>query len=113
MDLIKPQKTGLKRLLTVVACMLILIPSGLLAQTGGIAVKVQVTANNDPLGGVTVMVQGTNTYAMTDDNGNYFITAPDQNAVLTFSFIGYTTVNETVGTRSIINVVMEEEIQQI
>ncbi|MDR1348487.1 MAG: TonB-dependent receptor [Prevotellaceae bacterium] len=93
--------------------MLFLIPSCLYAQTGGITVKGQVTGNNDPLGGVTVLVQGTGTYAMTDDNGNYSIVAPNQNSVLTFSFIGYTTVNETIGTRSIINVAMEEEVQQL
>jgi TonB-linked SusC/RagA family outer membrane protein len=85
----------------------------LLAQTGGITVKGQVTFNGEPLSGVTVLVQNANRYAMTDDGGNYAITAVDQNSVLIFSFIGYRTVNETVGSRSIINVAMEEDVQQL
>jgi TonB-linked SusC/RagA family outer membrane protein len=52
-------------------------------------------------------------YAMTDNGGNYAITAVDQNSVLVFSFVGYKTVNETVGARSVINVVMEEDVQQL
>ncbi|MDR2126673.1 MAG: TonB-dependent receptor [Prevotellaceae bacterium] len=96
-----------------VACMLFLIPSCLFAQTGGITVKGQVTASNAPLGGVTVMVQGTNRYAMTDESGNYTITAVDQNSVIVFSFIGYKTVNETVGSRSVINAALEEDAQVI
>jgi TonB-linked SusC/RagA family outer membrane protein len=113
MDLIKSKKTGLSILLKMVACMLFLIPSCLFAQTGGITVKGQVTASNAPLGGVTVMVQGTNRYAMTDESGNYTITAVDQNSVIVFSFIGYKTVNETVGSRSVINAALEEDAQVI
>ncbi|MDR2292946.1 MAG: TonB-dependent receptor [Prevotellaceae bacterium] len=113
MDLIKSKKAGLNILLKTVACMLFLIPSCLLAQTGGIAVKGQVTVDDQPLAGVTVMVQGTSRYAMTDDGGNYSITAVDQNSVLVFSFIGYKTVNETVGARSVINIAMEEDVQQL
>ncbi|MDR2293109.1 MAG: TonB-dependent receptor [Prevotellaceae bacterium] len=113
MYLIKQKKGRKNRLLRTVACMLFLIPSCLLAQTGGITVKGQVTVNGEPLAGVTVLVQETNRYAMTDDGGNYTITAVDQNSVLAFSFIGYKTVNETVGARSVINVAMEEDVQQL
>ncbi|MDR2065019.1 MAG: TonB-dependent receptor [Prevotellaceae bacterium] len=113
MNLIKLKKQALNILLKTVACMFMLIPYCLFAQTGGITVKGQVTVNGGPLGGVTVLVQGTGRYAMTDDGGNYYITAVDQNSVLVFTFIGYKTVNETVGTRSLINVAMEEDVQQL
>ncbi|MDR1371753.1 MAG: TonB-dependent receptor [Dysgonamonadaceae bacterium] len=114
MNLIKLRKAGsTKKLFKTVACMMFFIPSCLLAQTEGIAVKGQVTFNSEPLAGVTVLVQETNRYAMTDDSGNYTITAVNQNSVLVFSFIGYKTVNETVGARSIINVVMEEDVQEL
>ncbi|MDR1372303.1 MAG: TonB-dependent receptor [Dysgonamonadaceae bacterium] len=114
MNLIK-QKQGriTKKLFQIVSCMLFLIPSCMFAQTGRVTVKGQVTFNGEPLSGVTVLVQGANMYAMTDDGGNYTITAVDQNSVLVFSFIGYKTVNETVGTRSIINVTMEEDVQEL
>ncbi|MDR3287400.1 MAG: TonB-dependent receptor plug domain-containing protein, partial [Prevotellaceae bacterium] len=90
--------------------MLFLIPSGLFAQAGGeITVKGQVTDIKEPLAGVTIMVQGTSRYATTDVDGNYSIIAPNGSSVLVFSSLGYKTVNETVGSRSIINVVMTED----
>jgi TonB-linked SusC/RagA family outer membrane protein len=114
MNSIQLKKGRLNKLLRTVFCMMFLIPYCLLAQTGGITVKGQVvTVNNEPLAGVTVLVQATNMYAMTDNNGNYTITAVDRNSVLAFSFIGYATVNETVGERSIINVTMQEDVQEL
>ncbi|MDR2650948.1 MAG: TonB-dependent receptor [Prevotellaceae bacterium] len=89
-------------------CML-LIPSGLLAQAG-IVVKGQVTDLNGPMTGVIIVVQGTNNYASTDADGNYSITVNDENPVLSFSYIGYKTVNEPVAGRTLINIVMEEDI---
>jgi TonB-linked SusC/RagA family outer membrane protein len=85
----------------------------LLAQTGGITVKGQVTFNGEPLSGVTVLVQNANRYAMTDDGGNYAITAVDQNSVLIFSFIGYKTHTETAGRRNVIDVTLEEDISEL
>jgi TonB-linked SusC/RagA family outer membrane protein len=113
MNVIRQKKGRINKLLRTVACMLFLIPSCLLSQTERITVKGQVTFNGESLSGVTVLVQGTNAYAITDDGGNYTITAVNQNSVLAFSFVGYKTVNETVGSRSIINVVMEEDVQQL
>jgi TonB-linked SusC/RagA family outer membrane protein len=115
MDLTKQKKDRLKNtLLNVVACMLFLIPSGLFAQAGGeVTVKGQVTDIREPLAGVTIMVQGTSRYATTDVDGNYSITAPNESSVLVFTSLGYKTVNETVGTRSIINVVLEEEAERV
>ncbi|MDR2466197.1 MAG: TonB-dependent receptor [Prevotellaceae bacterium] len=64
---------------------------------------------NEALPAVTVMVEGTNVYAMTDNNGKYSIAAPDANAVLVFSLMGYKTVKEKVGSRTVVNVTMEFE----
>ncbi|MDR3227475.1 MAG: TonB-dependent receptor [Prevotellaceae bacterium] len=115
MYLIKLKKAGFnKKLFQIVACMMFLIPSCLLAQTGeGITVKGQVTSNNEPLAGVTILVQGINKYATTDENGNYSVVVPSQNSVLVFSSIGYKLVSQTVGTRSLINVTMEEDVDKV
>ncbi|MDR1552120.1 MAG: TonB-dependent receptor [Prevotellaceae bacterium] len=88
---------------------MLLIPSGLIAQTG-IVVKGQVTDSNGPMTGVIILVQETNRYASTDADGNYSITVNDENSVLSFSYIGYKTVSETVAGRTLINVLMEEDI---
>lgn len=46
---------------------------------------------NTALIGVAVRVRGTQTGAATDVNGKFSLTAPDANAVLVFSYIGFTT----------------------
>ena len=113
MYVIKQKRGRIIKLLQTVSCMLFLIPSFVYAQQEGIAVNGQVTFNSEPLSGVTVSVQGASTYAITDDSGNYTIRAVDRSSVLSFSFIGYKTVTETVGVRSVINVAMEEDVQEL
>ena len=63
---------------------------------------------NGPLSGVTVSVQGTATGLITNEKGEYTIqAAADQS--LEFRFVGYTSVIIPVGTRTTINVVLEED----
>lgn len=67
-----------------------------------------VTSENEgPLVGVNVVVQGTTIGGTTDISGNYSITVPGPEAVLVFSYIGYTPLNVTVGSQSRIDVVLE------
>lgn len=47
-------------------------------------------ANGLGLPGVTIKVKGANFAAATDNQGNYAITAPDYNATLIFTYLGYT-----------------------
>jgi TonB-linked SusC/RagA family outer membrane protein len=54
--------------------------------------------------GATVLVKGTSTGAVTDVDGNYAVSVKDGAAVLVFSYTGYATKEETVGTRSTIDV---------
>ena len=67
--------------------------------------QAQVTVNgtifdetNQPMPGVTVMIKGTTTATSTDAGGNYKITLPagPKETILTYSFIGYGTVEKTV-----------------
>jgi Ca-activated chloride channel homolog len=60
--------------------------------------------------GVMVMVKGTAKSTFTDASGNYKVTVEDADKVLVFSFIGYKTVEEKIGTRNLINVTMNEEV---
>jgi iron complex outermembrane receptor protein len=55
------------------------------------------------LPGVNVTVQGTSTGAVTDANGTYKISVAD-GSKLVFSFIGFTTVTQAVGSSSTMNV---------
>lgn len=56
------------------------------------------------LPGVNVVVRGTTTGMQTDINGEYSITVPGPEAVLVFSFVGYTPQEITVGNQTTINV---------
>ncbi|WP_111629891.1 SusC/RagA family TonB-linked outer membrane protein [Larkinella arboricola] len=56
------------------------------------------------LAGATVTIKGTSRGTNTDGSGRYRIAVPDDNAVLVFSYIGYTAQEIVVGTQSVINV---------
>ncbi|GAA4299880.1 TonB-dependent receptor [Compostibacter hankyongensis] len=61
-----------------------------------------------PLPGVTVKLQDGNAGAVTDASGRYTLTVPDDNAVLSFSYIGYNPRTEVVGSRREINITLKE-----
>jgi len=61
-----------------------------------------------PLPGVNIIVKGTTNGTQTDFDGNYSITANEGN-VLTFTYVGLKTVEQTVGAANTINVTMEED----
>jgi len=56
------------------------------------------------LPGVNIVVQGTVTGTQTDVDGNYSITVPGPEAVLVFTFIGYTPQQVNVGSQATINI---------
>ncbi|MDR7130905.1 TonB-linked SusC/RagA family outer membrane protein [Algoriphagus sp. 4150] len=76
------------------------------------AVKGKVTTGDDPMGlpGVNVLLKGTAIGAVTDIDGNYSINVPDDGGVLVFSMIGFESIEEEIGNRSEINLVMREDI---
>ncbi|MFZ0282550.1 MAG: von Willebrand factor type A domain-containing protein [Bacteroidales bacterium] len=67
-------------------------------------------SSGHPLAGVSVTVKGSNKGAITDANGNYKLTLEQKDKVLIFSYVGYTTVQENVGERSVINVKLAAEV---
>ena len=78
-----------------------------------VQVKGVVTAsdNGQTLVGVSVMEQGTLNGVVTDLDGNYSIEVKSADAVLVFSSIGYKTTEVTVGSQSVIDVVMDVDQQ--
>lgn len=65
--------------------------------------------------GVNVILKNTSTGTTTDVNGDYAINLPDDGSekTLVFSFIGYTSVEEVVGGRTVISVSMSPSIQAL
>lgn len=62
--------------------------------------------------GATVSVVGTSNGVITDENGAYSITVPE-NSTLLFSCLGYQSVEEKVGKRSVIDVVLTSDSQML
>lgn len=62
--------------------------------------------NGMPLPGATVLIEGTTTGASTDFDGNYSIKTKVGD-VLAFSYVGYATLNQTVGASNTINVTLQ------
>jgi TonB-linked SusC/RagA family outer membrane protein len=61
------------------------------------------------LPGVSIIQKGTTVGTTTDINGNYTINVSSANAILQFSFIGMTTVEESLNGRTVVNVTMTSE----
>ncbi|MBM1106908.1 TonB-dependent receptor [Aurantibacter crassamenti] len=66
--------------------------------------------NGEPLAGVNIVEKGTSNGTSTDFDGNYEITVGDD-ATLVFSYIGFSTVEESIGGRSTVNAVLSEGVQ--
>lgn len=61
------------------------------------------------LPGVSVAIKGTTNGTLTDLDGNFKLSVPNESTVLTFSFIGYVPQNITVGSNRTFNVTMKTE----
>jgi len=97
-----------------ILCLFILLSSLQVAWAQGSSVKGKVTdSTGEDVIGVSVFIKGTSIGTITDLNGFYSLNVPDRQSVLTFSYLGYISQEVTVGNRSEINVVMEEDIQRL
>lgn len=82
------------------------------AQAQIVTGKVADATSGDGLPGVTVLVQGTTTGTVTDMNGNYSLNVTP-NATLVYSFIGYVSQTIPVNNRSVIDVQLSEDVEQL
>jgi Ca-activated chloride channel family protein len=77
-------------------------------QTRTITGKV-LDSSGKPLAGVSVLVKNSNRSTFTGPNGYYKISIGPEDKVLVFSMVGYSTVNEKIGERTVINITLKEE----
>lgn len=75
--------------------------------------KVVAGADGTPLPGVSVVVKGTTEGTTTDADGGYTLRLATQNPVLVFSFIGFATQEVEVGGRTVVDVALAEDINQL
>ena len=95
-------KTKLKGILTLLLAFVVQISFAQEKTVSG-----TVSDSSGTLPGVTILIKGTQTGTETDFDGNYSLKAKTGD-VLVFSYIGYKTVENTVGTSNTINVTLQE-----
>ena len=100
-----------KFLLLTVMCLCITY-SGVLAQGQTLTGKVTSAEDGSPLPGVNVVVKGSAVGAVTDVNGAYSLSVPPESTLI-FSFIGLASIEVEVGERTIVDVQMAQDVQQL
>ncbi|MBT31167.1 MAG: SusC/RagA family TonB-linked outer membrane protein, partial [Thalassobius sp.] len=71
------------------------------------------TEDGSTLPGVNVLIKGTSTGTITDIDGNYRITVPGNDAVLQFSYVGFSTKEVTVGAQSTVDIDLGPDYTEI
>ena len=100
-------KIMIQKVLKLLSIVLLISTQSILAQKT-ITGTITDAADGIALPSVTVLEKGTSNGVTSDFEGNYSIEVSGENAVLQFSFLGYTTKEITVGTNSVINVSLVE-----
>ena len=90
----------------------ILSALSLLAQDRAITGKVVSSEDGSPLPGVSVVIKGSIRGTTTDENGTYKLSVPS-NSTLNFSFVGFVTSSVEVGNRSVIDVQLKSDANQL
>lgn len=90
-----------------------LASSELWAQERTVSGRVTSTEDGSPLPGVNVVLKGTTNGAVTDAEGAFSLNVPSAGGTLVFTFIGLKSQEVEVGTRTTIDVSMEQDATQL
>lgn len=71
------------------------------------------SADGQGIPGVSILVKGTFSGTVSDVDGNYSIEVPDEAEILVFSSIGYITQEVNLNGRTVIDVVLEADVQSL
>lgn len=95
---------------TVIDRKIVLAPSSMgVQQTQGSITGKVTDVSGVALPGVSVVIKGTTTGIITDNEGVYSFSKVPENAILVFSFVGMKTQEVKVGDKTVINVVLSQE----
>ncbi len=82
------------------------------AQERTVTGKITDATDKAPIAGATVRIKGTERGTTADANGTFKISVSENN-ILQFSFIGFAPQEIQVGSKSTINVVLNENVQEL
>ncbi len=99
----------MKKILMIFTLFLI---TGSLVMSQTVQITGTVTSSEDGLAlpGVNVTVKGTTIGAITDTNGRYALSAPANAQALTFSFVGFRTIEVPIAGKTRIDAVLQQDI---
>ncbi|MBN2611481.1 MAG: TonB-dependent receptor [Bacteroidales bacterium] len=93
-----------------ILCILFVSLLSLSAQSLTVKGTVKDANTGEPLPGVNIIIQGTQTGVVTDLDGNYQIKLNKADDVLVFSYLGYNTENVTLGGRTVIDMLLIPDV---
>lgn len=109
-NLAKKISLTLKLSLLLTAFCSLLITSNVYAQQTRVTGRVVESTTGEGLPGVTVQVKGTNTGGITQADGTYSVNLTPGATTLVFSFVGFATQEIEIAGRTVIDVIMNEEV---
>ena len=89
------------------------LASNVWAQDRTISGNISSDEDGSGLPGVNVIIKGTTVGTTTDVNGSYTLDVPSDGGTLVFSFIGLASQEIEIGARSVVDVVMSSEVEEL
>ncbi|TPG72174.1 SusC/RagA family TonB-linked outer membrane protein [Hymenobacter nivis] len=83
------------------------------AQNRSISGRVTDRTNSQGLPGVTVLAKGTTVGTSTNSDGTYVLSVPATATTLTFSFVGYTSIERPIGTAATVNATLAPDAKEL
>jgi TonB-linked SusC/RagA family outer membrane protein len=93
--------------------LIVVVPANEVQESGTITGRVTSEAEPQGLPGVNVVIKGTTTGVITNFDGNFTLKVPDKYVILQFSFIGFEAQDVPVIGKSVVNVVLTENMESI
>jgi TonB-linked SusC/RagA family outer membrane protein len=91
----------------------LLVTATAFAQSKTVSGKLVSVEDPEGLIGVSVLVKGTTIGVVSDLDGTYSIEVPQGSNTLVFSYIGYRSQEVVIGNRSVVDVTMETDVQNL
>ena len=89
------------------------LPLAALSQAKTISGQITDQSTGETLPGVNILAKGTSTGTVTDVDGNYRLTVPDDAETLVFSSVGYTSQEVAINNQTVINMGLAPDVQSL
>jgi TonB-linked SusC/RagA family outer membrane protein len=91
----------------------LLLSNSVFSQNGVVINGVITDISRDPLIGVNIKVENSNTGTISDINGKFTILVPSSTSIISVSYIGYRTQNFSIGNKRDFQIILEEDTKLI